>query len=73
MSPVNMMMKLQKLEFEYVGDCSVCDEPVDLDDMGNCEMCKRVFHWGLCGTWNNGQHMCNECIEVYGEEVDERD
>jgi|AZII01.1.fsa_nt_gi hypothetical protein len=50
-------------DFEYCGECTVCNEPVDLSDMGNCSECGSVFHWGDCGTWNNGQHMCQNCIQ----------
>lgn len=51
-------------EFEYCGECSVCDEPVDHGDMGNCESCHQIFHWGECGGWEGDKHMCNTCKEL---------
>ena len=50
-------------DFEYCGECCVCTEPVDLQDMGNCKTCGGVFHWGKCGEWNGSEHQCNSCKE----------
>ena len=49
-------------DFESSGGCVVCQDPVDQADMGKCSECCCVFHWGQCGTWNDGQHTCNDCI-----------
>lgn len=54
-------------DFEYCGECPVCDSPVDHSDAGFCDSCGRAFHWGKCGTWINGKHCCFEC----GSEDDE--
>lgn len=51
-------------DFEYCGDCPVCGEPVDLEDMGVCHICKQAFHWGDCGDWGVSEHVCNECKEM---------
>lgn len=50
-------------EFEYAGECIVCDEPVDHRNMGICHFCGNVFHWGECGTWDSkyNEHKCNNC------------
>lgn len=54
---------------EYCGECRVCDEPVDLKDMGACATCGNVFHWGQCGEWGPDGHECEECkIRRTGEE-----
>ena len=51
--------------FEYVGECCICNEPVDIDDMGNCDFCGGVFHWGNCGSWHEwkSKHQCESCRE----------
>lgn len=50
-------------EFEYVGECCVCEEPVDCGDMGNYHKCGQVFHWGECGGWGASEHECDTCRE----------
>lgn len=50
-------------DFDYCGDCRVCNEPVDIDDSGFCVICKSVFHWGRCGDWGASGHICNDCKE----------
>jgi len=46
-----------------VGDCCVCGDMVDHSEMGNCETCGGVFHWSQCGSWENGKHTCEKCME----------
>ncbi len=54
-------------DFEYCGDCPVCDEPVDHTDAGFCGDCGKAFHWGDCGTWEERQHKCNNCMKEGNE------
>ncbi|EHK2883961.1 hypothetical protein J7H88_003583 [Vibrio parahaemolyticus] len=56
------------MTLEYCGDCCVCDEPVDLSEMGACKSCNNTFHWGDCGEWHNGQHTCHNCMPDDEEE-----
>jgi len=51
-------------DYCYCGECIVCDESVELDDMGNCGECGGVFHWGSCGSWHPDkfEHCCNDCM-----------
>ena len=46
---------------DYVGECSVCDDPVDESEAGYCEICKQPFCWSYCGGWCGGNHICNNC------------
>ena len=46
---------------DYVGECPVCEEPVDESDAGYCAMCGCAFHWGSCGEWHGNEHYCNNC------------
>jgi hypothetical protein len=50
-------------DFEYCGDCPVCNKPVDHSDAGFCGKCGSAFHWGDCGTWGGSEHICNKCDE----------
>ncbi len=50
-------------DFCYVGECVICEDWVNESDAGYCEECKGAFHWGSCGTWCNGKHMCENCQE----------
>jgi len=64
-------LKMSKYEdaenFCYVVDCCVCDIPVDIGEMGICETCGAVFHWGECGSWYDGEHCCQNCIDQKDE------
>lgn len=55
-------------DFEYCGDCPVCDEAVDHSDAGFCKTCGQPFHWARCGTWHNGEHTCDNCKEYMENE-----
>lgn len=48
-------------DFEWCGDCSVCSDGVDHSDAGFCAQCKEPFHWGTCGGWVDGEHVCGSC------------
>jgi len=48
-------------DFEYCGDCCVCDEPVDETGSGVCGECGSVFHWTACGGWAGAKHRCDNC------------
>ncbi|HAS6603873.1 TPA: hypothetical protein NJ322_004343 [Vibrio parahaemolyticus] len=55
-------------DIEYCGDCVVCDDPVDLSDMGACKSCGGAFHWGQCGEWHGNEHTCSNCMPDDEEE-----
>lgn len=55
------MSDFQDEDFEYCGDCSVCNKPVDHSDAGFCDDCGGVFHWTRCGGWGPSKHRCNNC------------
>ena len=43
------------------GECPVCHETVDHSEAGFCDTCGAPFHWGDCGGWVDGKHMCDLC------------
>ena len=45
-----------------IGQCAICDDDLDHEDAGFCDICKRQFCWGYCGEWLDGKHACQECI-----------
>jgi hypothetical protein len=59
---------------EYCGQCPVCDDAVELSDMGSCQLCGQAFHWSDCGDWSEvgNYHVCNNCKSMDGhEDLDE--
>ena len=44
-----------------VGNCVVCDDPLDFDESGFCAFCKGAFCWSMCGGWDAGKHACLNC------------
>ena len=48
---------------EFIGECCVCEELLDLEDAGFCEYCGEAFCWSNCGDWYNGVHCCENCKE----------
>lgn len=50
-------------DFEYAGECVVCDRTLDMDDAGFCGSCNRPFCWEQCGTWYGNKHACQSCID----------
>lgn len=45
------------------GTCAVCDDELDHSRLGVCARCGQGFHWGECGGWEQGQHVCDNCSE----------
>lgn len=58
-------------DFEYCGDCPVCNNPVDHSGAGFCVSCGLPFHWGSCGGWGGQKHACNGCEEQQEQEQDD--
>ncbi len=58
-------------DFCYVGDCCVCDEPVDESKAGYCGECGQPFCWSNCGGWGSREHVCNNCKTEDEDEDDE--
>ncbi len=44
-----------------VGECCVCEEPLDHSDAGFCDDCGAAFCWSGCGGWGPDGHRCNNC------------
>lgn len=51
-------------DFEYIGNCCVCHDPVDFNKGSQCEFCGGVFHWSYCGSWHEGKHSCSNCNDI---------
>lgn len=54
-----------------VGPCAICDIELDHTDAGFCYHCKRPFCWVYCGDWHDGDHVCEECQMIFGDDEDE--
>lgn len=50
-------------DFEYVGECVVCGDEPTHSDAGFCHLCGQPFCWSHCGSWQNGQHTCDDCMQ----------
>lgn len=50
-------------DFEYAGECTKCDNLLDMSEAGFCEVCGISFCWGYCGGWHNGKHTCSYCMD----------
>lgn len=46
-----------------VGDCVVCNAPLDHSDAGFCKRCGGAFCWSRCGGWYGDEHECDNCNE----------
>ena len=44
-----------------IGNCVVCDEPLDHSDAGFCGDCGGAFCWSCCGGWGPSKHRCDNC------------
>ena len=57
-------------EFDYVGDCCICEKPLADPKYGICYRCKQIFCWSKCGGWSDfvTEQICNDCID---EEIKE--
>lgn len=44
-----------------IGQCAVCQDDLDLEDSGSCDICSQPFCWGYFGDWYDNKHMCHEC------------
>ena len=44
-------MELEDIDedFEYAGECIICDSLLDMEEAGFCEDCGESFCWGECG------------------------
>jgi len=51
--------------FEYAGDCIVCNGPISLDDLATCTQCGNTFHIDKCGELNveDGIFHIDKCEE----------
>ncbi len=48
-------------DFEYGGECCICDKLLDNNDAGYCSECGKPFCWDLHGGWGSAGHICDHC------------
>lgn len=58
-------MELEDIDedFEYAGECVICEEILDMSEAGFCKGCGNSFCWERCGTWHDSEHRCQNCID----------
>lgn len=49
-------------DFEYAGNCTICENMLDMSEAGFCDSCGAAFCWGSHGGWDGGVHKCQFCI-----------